>query len=407
MKIKEVIEKTGLTDRAVRLYIDEGLVAPSIDESYSGRKSIEFSESDVERLKNVAVLRKAGFSISDIRSMVDNKSTAKDVVEKFIEQTENNIAHETQIVEKLKGISFDEEVTLEIICESLSAEVERKEVPKEDLKISSFAKALKTIFCSFGGGGMLISIASFIIYEITLRNSFTHPTFSTPFFPIVIHSGFTIMFVMSAVLLRINIGQYYSSTKKSVRYFNSVIIPFIFILLFIITFVFSFFSLFAADSITENHNKYMKLDKWVEENYGDKLSSFFPSEIPETANKNSIKYFYRHTYTLDPDFEIVAEWTLPKDEYEKAKNINDYDTHSTLQTENWNCTYSASIEKYGKDISQYKKEETYIFRDKGWQDNCYLITIFAYNDKEQKVRYIVAHAIDFYESGPYYLSLDW
>ena len=72
MKIKEVIEKTGLTDRAIRLYIDEGLTAPSIEESYSGRKKIEVSESDVERLKNVAILRKAGFSISDIKSIADD-----------------------------------------------------------------------------------------------------------------------------------------------------------------------------------------------------------------------------------------------------------------------------------------------------------------------------------------------
>lgn len=407
MKIKEVIEKTGLTDRAVRLYIDEGLAVPSIEESYSGRKSIDFSESDVERLKNVALLRKAGFSIADIKSIVDDSTTAKDIVGKFIEQTENNIAHKTEIVEKLKGISFDEDVTLETICNSLSATVEEKEVPKEDLKISVFEKVWRTVFCSFGGWGMLISVASFIIYEITLRNSFIHPTFSSPFFPIVIHSGFTVMFVISAVLLRINIGQYYSSTKKSVRYLNSAIIPVVFVLLFVITFVFSFFSLLAADSITENYNKYMKIDKWVEENYGHKISSIFPPEIPETANKNSIKYFYRHTYTLDPNFDIFAEWKLPKDEYEKAKNINFSDKYSSLQTDNWNCIYSAHIEKYGEEISYYMKEESYIFRNNGWQDNNYLITIFAYNDQEQKVRYITSFSVDSLTDGPYYLSLDW
>ena len=42
MKMKEVTEKTGLTDRAVRLYIDEGLALPNIEESYSGRKNIDF-----------------------------------------------------------------------------------------------------------------------------------------------------------------------------------------------------------------------------------------------------------------------------------------------------------------------------------------------------------------------------
>ena len=68
MKIKEVIEKTKLTDRAIRWYIDNGLVSPGIEENYSGRKNIDFTESDVERLSQIALLRKAGFSISDIKS---------------------------------------------------------------------------------------------------------------------------------------------------------------------------------------------------------------------------------------------------------------------------------------------------------------------------------------------------
>ena len=63
MKIKHVMEKTGLTDRAIRLYIENELVKPEYDESYNGRKSIDFSENDVEQLKNIALLRKADFSI--------------------------------------------------------------------------------------------------------------------------------------------------------------------------------------------------------------------------------------------------------------------------------------------------------------------------------------------------------
>ena len=44
MKIKEVIEKTDLTDRAIRLYIENGLVSPLCSENYAGRKNIDFSE---------------------------------------------------------------------------------------------------------------------------------------------------------------------------------------------------------------------------------------------------------------------------------------------------------------------------------------------------------------------------
>ena len=34
MKIKQVCEATGLTDRAIRYYIEEGLVAPAYTENY-------------------------------------------------------------------------------------------------------------------------------------------------------------------------------------------------------------------------------------------------------------------------------------------------------------------------------------------------------------------------------------
>ena len=43
MKMKEVCEKTGLTDRAVRLYIENGLVSPKYNENYMGRRNIDFS----------------------------------------------------------------------------------------------------------------------------------------------------------------------------------------------------------------------------------------------------------------------------------------------------------------------------------------------------------------------------
>lgn len=36
MKMKDVIAATGLTDRAIRLYIENGLVLPVCKESYAG-----------------------------------------------------------------------------------------------------------------------------------------------------------------------------------------------------------------------------------------------------------------------------------------------------------------------------------------------------------------------------------
>ena len=41
MKMKDVIRLTGLTDRAVRLYIENGLIEPDISENYADDLSTE------------------------------------------------------------------------------------------------------------------------------------------------------------------------------------------------------------------------------------------------------------------------------------------------------------------------------------------------------------------------------
>ena len=70
MRMKAVCEATGLTDRAVRYYIEEGLIAPDYTESYSGRKTFDFSESDIRQLQDIAVLRKFEFTVEEIRTML-------------------------------------------------------------------------------------------------------------------------------------------------------------------------------------------------------------------------------------------------------------------------------------------------------------------------------------------------
>ena len=61
MKMKEACKYTGLTDKAIRLYIERQLIFPSYTENYMGRKSFNFSETDVEELKMIATLRKYDF----------------------------------------------------------------------------------------------------------------------------------------------------------------------------------------------------------------------------------------------------------------------------------------------------------------------------------------------------------
>lgn len=57
MKIKAVCEKTGLTDRTVRFYIEEGLLSPKYKENYLRRKTFDFSDEDVRVLQSISVFQ--------------------------------------------------------------------------------------------------------------------------------------------------------------------------------------------------------------------------------------------------------------------------------------------------------------------------------------------------------------
>lgn len=475
MKIKEVIEKTGLTDRAIRLYIDEGLIAPSIGESYSGRKSIEFSQEDVERLKNVAMLRKAGFPIADIKSIVDDKSTIKSIVEKFIEQTEENIAHETEIVEKLKGISFDTEVTLETVCESLSATVEEKEVPKEDIKLTVTEKIFKIIAIIIACPMLVISVffivlatvSVFDVRYIKIWNNYEN-LFLSP-----LYLGWVVIAVLSIIVILINIGKGFN--RKSEGLNAALLIPSAVgtgVMVFVSFFLF-FCTVTPFCSQTNDANNYLQFDKYLIYEDGDfktleGVYKIFPRRIPREAKygyPDSVKYFYEYIPLWGGNYssyDICAEWVLPAEEYEKAKNslpgnfiledrineINDMyenekereyyiksatkdDGYKVVQKGDWTMIYykgygqvrfdynlpaGHSPVKHCEDEILYEKSKSE-FEIKNWEGKCnslhfraeYDFLICAYNDKEQKVRYIVSACCGNTnrKDGPYYLSLDW
>ena len=65
MKIKEVCERTGLTERTVRFYQQKGLLTPHTYEQ-NLKTYYDYSEKDIQRLEEVAMLRRCGFSIEEL-----------------------------------------------------------------------------------------------------------------------------------------------------------------------------------------------------------------------------------------------------------------------------------------------------------------------------------------------------
>ncbi|MDE5698326.1 MAG: MerR family transcriptional regulator [Lachnospiraceae bacterium] len=79
MTIKEVEERTGLARSNVRFYEKEGLIQPSRNERNGYR---DYSEGDIEDIIKIAYLRTLGISVEEIRSMISETITLREVIER-------------------------------------------------------------------------------------------------------------------------------------------------------------------------------------------------------------------------------------------------------------------------------------------------------------------------------------
>ena len=136
MRMKDVLARTGLSDRAVRLYIENGLLSPRQESNYAGRKSITFSEEDVEALEVIATLRRAGFSLSDIRRMQEDPSCAREVLDGHRCALTEEIEQKQEILQKLSAIPADAPVSCRTIADGIRASASSQTVPKEDSNMS-------------------------------------------------------------------------------------------------------------------------------------------------------------------------------------------------------------------------------------------------------------------------------
>jgi DNA-binding transcriptional MerR regulator len=76
LSIGDVSRRTRLTERALRLYEAEGLVAPARTES--GRRV--YSLADLRRLQQVQILRRAGYALAEIRDLLKKSDFDADEV---------------------------------------------------------------------------------------------------------------------------------------------------------------------------------------------------------------------------------------------------------------------------------------------------------------------------------------
>ena len=106
MKIKEVCSKTGLTEKAVRYYVENGLCSPQEYESRD-RRYLNFTDQNLTELKNIAVMRKLGFSTEDIRLMQDG-GKIEGVMSRYIRALSEELEVKNRIFSSLAAVDYAE-----------------------------------------------------------------------------------------------------------------------------------------------------------------------------------------------------------------------------------------------------------------------------------------------------------
>ena len=79
MKLKEVCNITGLTKRTIRFYEEKQLISPQ-GEWKNGRVYRSYSDEDVKILQEIAVLRRAMFTIEEIYEMQQNPDRITEII---------------------------------------------------------------------------------------------------------------------------------------------------------------------------------------------------------------------------------------------------------------------------------------------------------------------------------------
>jgi|GEM_PF-2067747 len=136
MQIKEVTARTGLTDRAIRLYIENGLVRPRQEFNYAGRRSISFDEEDVRTLEAVATLRRAEFSLADIARMQASPEALPALLAAHREKLAAQIAARQAVLDSMERMDARDLPDYRALADALRQPASQTSLPKEDSRMN-------------------------------------------------------------------------------------------------------------------------------------------------------------------------------------------------------------------------------------------------------------------------------
>ncbi len=392
MKIKYVCEATELSDRTIRYYIEEELIFPSYTENYLGRRTYDFSEKDIEELNQIAILRKFGFTVEEIRSLVHQTEISSRIIQNLKERTEASVKDKEKILSTLSQINCDKDYTL---CE-LAAELKNasSDMPKHKEKIKhNIPNMMLKIF-----GTVVRSIIVWLPLVIVAWKFSTKYSYYS--YPIINCEAvlWTFVSLLPSVIILI-------ISKFRFRFKNALTVVLLVLCILGIPFNYLCAVSIVSHSETTNFQFYRDFDSNCLADRDLLFQELFPawpryfenvkqSDGTIEAVYLDAHYYYRYLQSFDYTYDIYAEWPLEPEEYEKeVERVNKLfgeREHITIKKGDFDCLIVHS------GTEPFKKAT----------DNYYYL-IFAYNDKTKTVRYICCDSMENGADQPYYLELEW
>jgi len=401
MKIKSVCAFTGLTDRTVRFYIEEGLISPAFQENYLGRRSYDFSNGDVTQLNSIAILRKFGFSVSEIKELISTPDAVGRVLKEIIERKRELLLREQEALNALISLDTENIGSISDIATGLSEFSRNKELPKEDSKIN-----ILNLVCR-----IIKNLLLFAVFISPFVSLFIGLFYDEYIYPVLKSIGFTIIvniiaFIPSVAILLMTVLKRKKKKRKIVIKIIAIV------LLVFIWYPSLLFQIALADrSETYDITNYRRFDPNCMVNRSSFFQNLFPvwphyfeSVDGETVYLDS-KYYYRYIRGFDDTYDVYAEWKLDRtDFYEEVDRVTSL--FQDYYASNGHLAYVSYTEMQKGDyycLIIYKNGQ------KPFEPvtHSYHYYIFAYDEKNLRVRYMDCYSLEDGYETPYYLELEW
>lgn len=398
MRIKAVCELTGLTDRTIRYYIEQELIAPHYTENYLGRKSFDFSVSDVEELQNISVLRKFDFSVEEIRQLLMSPESSQFVIPAVKNRTAQAVTDTARHLQALNSVEYDRVYTVANLAQALSE------------ASAAIPQAAETVHRSIGETilRVLKAVGLFLLVWLPVAQQFfffciTLVIYSYP----VLYPG-AMVYMLVSVLPSVLIHFLKKPNVKWQRITRIVLL-----ILCAVSLLLGFFTAglpagMMGYSETTDILDYMDVDADCPANRSAFLQSYFPmwphyfENIPNGEGRIETVYLdahyhYRYLQLLDYTYDIYAEWPLEAEafyqEVDRVTQVFREGCGEFVTTVKGNYTCLIFYEGSGTIFTKEPDNYTYY--------------IFAYDETNLRVRYICCASMENGADQPYYLQLDW